>query len=787
MDNRRWLARGGESNWAADSIFSGDVAAALLQGSGNVMRLLLIPRASLRTRLPFLVCGLTALVLATFLWAAHRTVEGTLARAAGDRAQAAADQVANLIDSSRTEETLRRFSTDPDIRRFLQTRTEGSEEIVRNRLRGFTTSALRRVELWDAAGTRLLEVLLPEGRRDEVAKALPVGSPPFHHGIGPLQGSESVVYSDAVSAILSEDVQSASAAPIGYVLIRSTFTENPPGIFSRLVGSDAAVRVSNKTGGIWTDFLHVVPAAAVDLEQPGVEQYRRADGQMRLGAAAHVRHTPWAVWIDFPLEATVAPARTFLIEMTGVAALFLAIATVVIGVVSTRITKPLSELSRGAEAIAGGDYSQRVDTRRHDEIGRLARAFNAMSEEVQATNQRLEARVAERTAELSDARKAADRASHAKSEFLSRMSHELRTPLNAIMGFAQVLQLDSLSHEQSDSVNHILRGGRHLLGLINEVLDVTRIESGALSLSPESVVVDDTIEQAVNLIRPLATQRGITIKLEPSHTFVTADRQRLNQILFNLLSNAVKYNRAGGTVRVSARRTETGEVEIVVADTGAGIPKEKLAMLFTPFERLGAETSDIEGTGLGLALARGLAQAMKGSLTADSVIDQGSSFRLTLPGAETAVRSIEADVARPSADSQRVGTVLYIEDNASNVALMRRLLARRPGVQLLHAPDGRTGLEQAVELQPQLVLLDLHLPDCAGEDVLRQIWENPSTREIPVVVLSADATPAQQRRLLGFGAKGYLTKPFDIGEVFKVLDQYLHTGRHDADGPRDAR
>lgn len=735
---------------------------------------------SLRTRLPFLVSALLAVVLAFFLWTAYSSVEATLTAAAGQRAQAAADQLANLIEGSRTANTLGRLGTDADILRFLRTRADADLEVVRRRLSGFATSSPRRVELWDSAGTRLLEVLLPAERRDLVAKTLPPASPPFFPGIGPLQGSEAV-YSDAVAEILDESAIGLDRAPvIGYVIIRSTFSENPPGIFSRLVGGDASVRVTNQTGGTWSDFSRVVPGAPVDLRQPGVSQYRRGDGQMRLGAAAHIRDTPWAVWVDFPLDTVLEPARTFLLRMTGTAFVFLGLSALAVGIVSARITRPLSKLSQVATRIAAGDYSQHVDTRRTDEIGRLANAFNMMSHEVQATHNRLETKVAERTTELIDARRAADRASHAKSEFLSRMSHELRTPLNAIMGFAQVLQLDTLTPDQSEGVNHILRGGRHLLGLINEVLDVTRIETGALSLSPEPVVVDDIVDHAVSLIRPLAARRGITVDVEQSHTYVLADRQRLNQILFNLLSNAVKYNRAAGKVHVSARRNEASQVDIAVADTGAGIPPEKLDMLFTPFERLGAETSDVEGTGLGLALARGLAEAMKGSLTAESVVDHGSVFRLTLPAVDSAPRSLEPDMARDVASSERAGTVLYIEDNASNVALMRRLLARRPGVRLLHAPDGRSGLTQVVELQPQLVFLDLHLPDCPGEEVLRRIWEDPKTRDIPVIVLSADATPAQKRRLLSFGAKGYLTKPFDIAEVFKVLDQYLHAGRGDS-------
>lgn len=366
------------------------------------------------------------------------------------------------------------------------------------------------------------------------------------------------------------------------------------------------------------------------------------------------------------------------------------------------------------------------------------------------------------------------RASQAKSEFLSRMSHELRTPLNAIMGFAQVLKLDPLEPEQLDSVTHILRGGRHLLKLINEVLDIARIEAGRLSLSPEPVALAEIVNHAVDLIRPLAAQRNlaITVETRPSN-YAFADRQRLYQILFNLLSNAVKYNREGGSIHVSAGVPDPQRVRIVVADTGTGISAAKLALLFTPFERLGAEQSEMEGIGLGLAVSKGLAEAMKGSLTAQSVVDQGTEFHLELPVCTAEPAQVGTAVGTSLDVTDCSGTVLYIEDNVSNVQLMQRLLVRRPRVELLHAPDGRTGLAVVRERRPALVFLDLHLPDMPGEEVLRQIWESPTTRGIPIVVLSADATPAQKRRLLASGALTYLTKPFDITDVLEVVDRVL--------------
>lgn len=385
---------------------------------------------------------------------------------------------------------------------------------------------------------------------------------------------------------------------------------------------------------------------------------------------------------------------------------------------------------------------------------------------------------------LAAAKLEADRANRAKSDFLSRMSHDLRTPLNAILGFAQLLEMDALTEEQRDGVRHIRKGGAHLLDLINEVLDISRIESGRLSLSPEPVAIADVVQHVVDLVRPLAAQRKITFDDDAIRTcgnrHLVADRPRLGQILLNLLANAVKYNRDGGHVRVTCEDAADGRLRIKVSDTGAGIRPEKLPLLFQPFERLGAEQTAIEGTGLGLMLSKGLAEAMGGTLGVESEVDRGSTFwvELALSEAtgETDPTPVRAQRAAPDVDSNVIGTVLYIEDNISNRRLMERVLARRPGVRLREAPQGQAGLDLARTDPPDLILLDLHLPDMHGEEVLRQLWEDARTRSIPVAVLSADATPAQTSRLVAAGATAYLTKPIDIGELLQLVDEKLERG-----------
>jgi CheY-like chemotaxis protein/anti-sigma regulatory factor (Ser/Thr protein kinase) len=285
----------------------------------------------------------------------------------------------------------------------------------------------------------------------------------------------------------------------------------------------------------------------------------------------------------------------------------------------------------------------------------------------------------------------------------------------------------------------------------------------------------------VELVTPLAARRGIALMVQepaaPSCS-VVADRQRLSQILLNLLSNAVKYNRSGGRV-VVAFEQHASRLRITVTDTGPGISPEKLKLLFHPFERLGAETTSVEGTGLGLTLSRGLAEAMGGSLDVSSQVDAGSTFWIELASTKEAATAAEPRVIPTGLETKAAAgpaLVLYIEDNPSNVRLMARLLGSRPAISLLHAPDGLTGLQMARERRPDVIFLDLHLPDLSGEDVLHQLWGDPALRAIPVIVLSADATPGQIRRAMASGATAYLTKPLDLSAVLQKLDSVLTPG-----------
>jgi PAS domain S-box-containing protein len=374
--------------------------------------------------------------------------------------------------------------------------------------------------------------------------------------------------------------------------------------------------------------------------------------------------------------------------------------------------------------------------------------------------------------EAHDARVEAERANAAKTVFLSRMSHELRTPLNAILGFGKLLEMDELSAEHRDSITHIVRAGEHLLELIDEVLDISQMEHGKMRLSLEPVLVSDVTDEAVGMINPLAGRRGIHILVDAPETFVRADRQRFKQVVVNLLANAVKYNRDGGEVRIYGEKRDTGRFRLTVSDTGIGIANTDLDRLFQPFERLSADQSHVEGTGLGLALTKQLMSAMDGEIGVSSRVGEGSSFWVELSTTDrpTDDRRKEPRIERtPLASSERK-TILYVEDNLSNVRLLERIVDRFPNVDLMVTIQGRLTMEMAVEHQPDLILLDLHLPDIFGEDVLRDLRADPRTAEIPIVITSADATKDRPKQLLAQGATDYLTKPFDLSRLFGVIN-----------------
>ena len=383
-----------------------------------------------------------------------------------------------------------------------------------------------------------------------------------------------------------------------------------------------------------------------------------------------------------------------------------------------------------------------------------------------------------RLAEVERAREAAEASSRAKNDFLSRMSHELRTPLNAMLGFAQLLELDQrhpLPEVQRSWVTQIQQAGWHLLEMINDALDLSRIESGNLRLAVEPLDLRQLLAAAVTMVETEAHRRRIVITQEiPSHAaLVQGDATRVKQILINLLSNAVKYNVDGGRIHVASRRTGD-TAELAVTDTGLGMTTEQMGELFQPFNRLGRDRLSQNGTGIGLVISKRLAELMGGALQARSTAGEGSSFIVSLPVVSEPAREPrggQALTTGPAGYHRRI--VHYVEDNETNVEVMRGILAQRPQVQLEVSVTGLDGLAAIRGHRPDVILLDMHLPDIEGLELLRHLKNDPGTAAIPVVVVSADATRTQMDQASEAGAVRYLTKPVSVAEMLGVIDEVL--------------
>jgi PAS domain S-box-containing protein len=400
-------------------------------------------------------------------------------------------------------------------------------------------------------------------------------------------------------------------------------------------------------------------------------------------------------------------------------------------------------------------------------------------EALQHAYDKLEEKVIKRTRALTHAKNDAELANQLKTEFLGRVSHELRTPMNAILGFGQLLQAEKLEPEQSESLNEIMRAGQHLLYLIDDMLDLSVIETGNISLSFHDFKLDDWLDECLTLVQPMAEQRGIAIEVDRhscNDTYLRMDRERLKEVLVNLLTNAIKYNRDDGNVVVQCERCSADKLRIRVIDSGPGLTDEQQSLMFEPFNRLGAEFSDTQGTGIGLTIARRLMGLMDGTIGVQSTVGGGSIFWIDCnisPAIVTTDYQAQDAVDLNYPVITDSCTVLCIEDNLANMRLIEKILANKKHIKLNTAPTAEMGLQLARQKIPDIILMDINLPGMDGYEALSRLRNYQQTRHIPIIAISAAASSRDIERGLAAGFHAYIAKPVNVAELLDTMERLV--------------
>jgi len=742
-------------------------------------------RHSLRWRLPLLVSSLIAGVLAVFVWAAYREVEQTLVSAGAERAQGAADQLGALLAQSARQRLaeLRRIARDPALARYLQNPADETDVTVRKRLETLVTSGQQVIALWTAAGEPLIVITAP----DEAVDMAPTGAPAPRQAVRLLETKTRAVFSESV-----EPVPGADGAPLGFLALRRPASMPPtPDIFNRLVGGGALILVGAAGDQAWTDMTKLIQSPPVPTGARGSYVYEAADATTRIGALGEVTGTPWRVWVEFPRDAVVAPAKNFLRRILVVAFVLVWCAVILVALFAWQVTSPLTALTRAAEAIAKGDYTRRVGSTRRDEIGRLTRAFDTMGGQIESAQQRLVHDLEMRT-KMEEARHALEdqleqsRKMEAVGRLAGGVAHDFNNLLTAILGYSNLV-LDELEpgHPARADVEQMRRAGESAASLTQQLLAFSRKQI----LQPQVLDLNQVVTRADSLLQRLIGEHiALVTALDPSLEHVSADPGQLEQVILNLALNARDAMPQGGKLTIETANVELDDayarqhggsspgrhVMLAVSDTGIGMDAETQARIFEPFfttKRRG------EGTGLGLATVYGIVTQSGGSIWVYSETGRGTTFKVYFP---RAAQAEDHAVAAPRTDGLEGTETILLAEDQPEVRSVACAVLERYGYRVLQASRGDEALE-ILRTHPEpihLLLSDVVMPSMSGPELARLVQlQRPGIR---VLYASGYTDDAIVRHGMLDPGVSFLQKPFTptalLTKIRELLDAPMAAG-----------
>ena len=736
-------------------------------------------RYSIRGRAALLTSVLVAVALAAFTWLTVTRVRADLVTRGMERAEAAADTLATQTAQSTQQGVTRlgQVAAGPVVAEFLRKPTDETRAAVIAAAKGSASNPQEgRVTVWDHNGRRVLDVAVDT----ESPTLPPADAPPSAAGVSPLQTQGETLFARSAAEI-PPDPSQPGQRPGYLVLSRAIRAQTSSTLVNRLVGDGATVLIGNQSGTVWTDLGRVIRPPQIDLSEPGGQEFLSADGARLIGGTAPIPGTPWVLLIAFPRSGMLAPSW----QLAGVLSLaslgIVLLATLAARALSRRVTEPLDELTRAVQAMEHGDYSRRVFAQREDELGELARAFNAMAQRVETGRHELEAHARE----LSVSRETAKRANESKDEFLAVLSHELRTPLNAILGWCHMLKGGAPPPGGTDNAVAVIeRNAMAQLRLIEDLLDVSRIVTRQFVLDKDRVDIGAVVTAAVESLQPTATAKHISITTAGAtvpHGEVHGDANRLQQAVWNLLSNAVKFTPQHGAIHIEIRRRGSW-IEIAVRDNGEGISAVALPVIFDRLQQgdNGAARRH-GGLGLGLAIVRQIVELHDGTVSAESDgPGQGATFRITLPTSSDQppeqpspgeLHSGPAPRLTSAIDRPLSGIRLLVVEDSDDARDVMDVLLSNAGATVSLCADATAALEWLEANAVDVIVSDIGMPGMDGWQMLRQLRSAPDARNAttPAIALTAHATPADRERSTAAGFQAHLAKPVDVDALFTQI------------------